>query len=262
MFGTRSGFCEHYAAAFVVMMRAAGVPARVVAGYQGGEINPVNRTIIVHQFDAHAWAEVWLEGQGWVQVDPTAAVSPDRIEWGLERALAEEGSFLSDSPLSLIRYRGVAWVNIMRLRYDALTYRWQSWVTGFNRDRQFELLNEMFDGISARKFVLVLIGGWVLVLVPIGFSLLRKRERDSVSTLDRHYLNFCDKLARVGVAREAGETPGHYGARAARALRADDGQIELISRLYAQLAYTPEGSSPLLEKKLAYAVRRFRPGRR
>ena len=106
MFRTRTGFCEHYAAAFVVTMRAGGVPARVVAGYQGGEVNPVNRTVIVRQFDAHAWAEVWLEGRGWVRVDPTAAVSPERVEWGLERALAGEGSFLSDSPLSLMHYRG------------------------------------------------------------------------------------------------------------------------------------------------------------
>ena len=95
LFQTRRGFCEHYAYAFVMMMRAAGVPARIVAGYMGGEVNPVNRTVIVHQFDAHAWAEVWLDGQGWVRVDPTAAVAPDRIELGLEEAVAGEGSFLS-----------------------------------------------------------------------------------------------------------------------------------------------------------------------
>ncbi|MEM8660052.1 MAG: DUF3488 and transglutaminase-like domain-containing protein, partial [Pseudomonadota bacterium] len=139
LFQVRTGFCEHYSAAFVTLMRAAGVPARVVAGYQGGEINPLNSTVIVHQFDAHAWAEVWLPEQGWVRVDPTAAVSPDRIEWGLERALAAEGSFLSDTPLSLIHFRGVSWINTLRLRYDALTYRWQLWVTGFNRDKQFQL---------------------------------------------------------------------------------------------------------------------------
>ncbi|MCB1708252.1 MAG: DUF3488 domain-containing transglutaminase family protein, partial [Halioglobus sp.] len=176
LFQTRAGFCEHYAAAFVVMMRAAGVPARVVAGYQGGELNPLNRTVIVHQFDAHAWAEVWLGERGWVRVDPTAAVSPDRIEWGLERALTGQGSFLADTPLALVRYRGVAWLNTLRLRYDALTYRWQSWVTGFNRDQQFQLLNDLFGGISVQKFALVLLATWVLVLAPIAFSLLRKRR--------------------------------------------------------------------------------------
>ncbi len=98
MFQSRRGFCEHYASAFVFMMRAAGVPARVVAGYQGGEVNPINKTVIVHQFDAHAWAEVWIEGKGWVRVDPTAAVSPLRIESGLEAAMESEGSFLDTVP--------------------------------------------------------------------------------------------------------------------------------------------------------------------
>ncbi|MDH3971545.1 MAG: DUF3488 and transglutaminase-like domain-containing protein, partial [Gammaproteobacteria bacterium] len=144
LFESRRGFCEHYASAFTVMMRAAGVPARVVAGYLGGEINPVNRTVIVHQFDAHAWAEVWLQGQGWVRVDPTAAVSPERIQWGLEAAMQAEGSFLSEAPLSALRYRNIPFLNLLRLRYDALTYRWQSWIVGFNSERQFNLLRDIF----------------------------------------------------------------------------------------------------------------------
>ena len=266
MFQSRTGFCEHYAAAFVVTMRAAGIPARVVAGYQGGEINPVNRTVIVHQFDAHAWAEVWLPERGWVRVDPTAAVSPDRIEWGLERALAGEGSFLRDSPLSLIRFRGVAWVNTLRLRYDALTYRWQSWVNGFNREKQFQLLNDVFGGISARKFILVLIGSWVLILGPVAFGLLRRRERRAASPADKYYLAFCDKLARVGVTREAGETPEQYSARAERTMRPVADQIRQITRLYTALAYRPaavaEGRLNTLERELGRSVRRFRPGRR
>ncbi|NQX88370.1 MAG: DUF3488 domain-containing protein, partial [Halioglobus sp.] len=132
LFQTQRGFCEHYASAFVFMMRAAGVPARVVAGYQGGETNPVNKTVIVHQFDAHAWAEVWIEGRGWVRADPTAAVAPERIEMGLEQAVASEGSFLAAEPLSPLRYRNIPLLNQLRLRYDALTYRWQSWVVGFD----------------------------------------------------------------------------------------------------------------------------------
>ncbi len=138
MFQSRRGFCEHYASAFVFMMRAAGVPARVVAGYQGGEINPVNKTVIVHQFDAHAWAEVWIAEKGWVRVDPTAAVSPQRIEFGLEEAMASEGSFLAAAPLSPLRYRNIPLLNLLRLRYDALTYRWQSWVVGFDSEQQLE----------------------------------------------------------------------------------------------------------------------------
>lgn len=260
LFESRLGFCEHFAAAFVTLMRAAGVPARVVAGYQGGEVNPLNRTVIVHQFDAHAWAEVWLEGEGWVRVDPTAAVSPDRIEWGLEQAMQGQGSFLSDSPLSPLRYRSVAWVNTLRLRYDALTWRWQSWVVGFDREEQFQFLNRAFDGISARKFMVVLLASGLLVLGPVAFVLLRKRNKHRISETDRYYLRFCERLAREGVRREAGEPPREFAARAARSLPPLAESIQRITDLYMQLTYSAEpaeGSHTLAE--LRRAVRRFHP---
>ena len=266
LFQSRAGFCEHYAAAFVVLMRAAGVPARVVAGYQGGEVNPLNRTVIVHQFDAHAWAEVWLQGRGWMRVDPTASVSPDRIEWGLERALEQQGGFLSDSPLSLVRYRGVAWLNTLRLRYDALTYRWQSFVTGFDRDRQFQLLNEVFDGISVRKFLLVLAASWVLVLAPLAYSLLGRRRAREQRNCDRYYLQFCEQLAPLGFVRAPGETAGEYAARICRAVPAIAGEVGEITRLYSELAYGPvEASSARAtrsERELKQAIGRFRPARK
>jgi transglutaminase-like putative cysteine protease len=266
LFRTRRGFCEHYAYAFVVMMRAAGVPARVVAGYQGGEVNPVNKTVIVHQFDAHAWAEVWLAGQGWVRVDPTAAVSPDRIEWGLEQAMAEEGSFLANSPLSPLRYRSIAWVNLLRLRYDALTYRWQAWVVGFNSDQQFKLLQNVFGDISAHKFAAVLLGSWALVLIPVAISLLRKRATHQLSPLDKQYLIFCKRLAEVGIEREPGEAPGQLSHRARQAVPALASPIDRITSLYTDLAYREkegpsEHESDLL-RQFAAAVRGFRPGRR
>jgi transglutaminase-like putative cysteine protease len=95
LFESRRGFCEHYAYSFTAMMRQAGIPARIVAGYQGGEINPVNGTVVVRQLDAHAWSEVWLEGQGWVRVDPTGAVSPERIELGISEALRDDANALA-----------------------------------------------------------------------------------------------------------------------------------------------------------------------
>ncbi|MEH6634822.1 MAG: DUF3488 and transglutaminase-like domain-containing protein [Halioglobus sp.] len=265
LFQTRRGFCEHYAYAFVVMMRAAGVPARVVAGYQGGEINPVNRTVIVHQFDAHAWAEVWLAGQGWVRVDPTAAVSPDRIEWGLEQAMAKEGSFLSNSPLSPLRYRNIAWVNLLRLRYDALTYKWQTWVVGYNSDRQFQFLRNVFGDISAHKFAAVLIGSWALVLIPVAISLLRRRDTRQLSPMDKQYLIFCRRLARAGVERAPGETPDQLSARAAAAMPGLLTRIVEVTTLYQQLAYATQqrgaANDADLLRQFTSAVRNFKPGK-
>lgn len=243
LFDTRRGFCEHYASSFVIMMRAAGIPARVVAGYQGGEVNPVNRTVIVHQFDAHAWAEVWLEGEGWVRVDPTAAVAPERIELGLEEALAEEGSFLADSPLSPLRYRNIDIINTLRLRYDALTYRWQAWVVGFDQDRQFSLLQDFFGEFTARKFAAVLLGSWALVLVPVGLGLLLRRKTHELSKLDKHYLAFCRKLGKMGIERDFGETPQEFASRAQQALPRLAASIADITKRYNALAYAPPGAN-------------------
>jgi len=263
LFETRRGFCEHYAYAFVVMMRAAGIPARVVAGYQGGEVNPVNRTVIVHQFDAHAWAEVWLEGEGWTRVDPTASVSPDRIEWGLEQAVAAEGTFLAESPLSPLRFRGVNWVNQLRLRYDALTYRWQSWVVGFDSEQQFEFLQDLFGEVSARRFAMVLLGTWGVALGLIAINLLRKPHINRLTFLDRKYLGVCERLAGLGMARQTGESPRRFAARVAQA-RPDWGEPFLrISDMYCDLAYADKGDAGADDgERLAQflrAVREFRP---
>ncbi|KAA1193880.1 DUF3488 domain-containing protein [Pseudohalioglobus sediminis] len=255
LFETRRGFCEHYASAFVIMMRAAGVPARVVAGYQGGEVNPVNRTVIVHQFDAHAWAEVWLEGEGWIRVDPTSAVAPERIERGLEQAIAEEGTFLADSPLSPLRYRSINLVNQLRLRYDALTYRWQSWVVGFNAETQFELLQRWFGGVDARKFALFILGSFALVLVPVALSLLLRRRTNALSKLDRLYLQFCARLARMGVTREPGESPAAYARRAQRSVPRLADRIDAITGDYQRLAYAGEAQDKAALARFARAVR-------
>ncbi|WP_116363980.1 transglutaminase TgpA family protein [Parahaliea mediterranea] len=255
LFDTRRGFCEHYAAAFVTLMRAGGVPARVVAGYQGGEVNPVNRTVIVHQFDAHAWAEVWLDGEGWRRVDPTAAVSPSRIEQGLEQALAGEGSFLADSPLSPLRYRGIDWINSLRLRYDALTYRWQSWVVGFNSENQLQILQRYLGELTAQKFVLILLGSGLLVLGPLGIWLMRARRGPAMDAVTREYLAFCARLARLGLQRGPGEAPGDFARRAAAAQPANAEVVATVTRLFEQAQYAPAGT---MQREAAQRIRQSR----
>ncbi len=258
MFDSRRGFCEHYAHAFTVMMRAAGIPARVVAGYQGGEINPVNKTVIVHQFDAHAWAEVWLPERGWVRVDPTASVAPQRIEMGLEEAVAAEGTFLSDSPLSPLRYRSIRWINQLRLRYDALTYQWQSWVVGFDGEVQFQLLRDVFGEVSAGRFAAALIGTWALVLLPVAISLLRRRETRPQRPLDREYLKVCERLGNLGYPRQAGESAADYAARISRQCPDWAESFNRLTRLYTELAYqTPVCAAS--EQQFHQALRQFRP---
>lgn len=253
LFDSRRGFCEHYASAFVILMRAAGIPARVVAGYQGGEVNPVNRTVAVRQFDAHAWAEVWLQGQGWVRVDPTSAVSPARVELGLEEAVAEEGTFLADEPLSLLRYRGIPVVNYIRLRYDALTYQWQSWVAGFNAERQLDLLNRLIGDVSPLRIGGLVLTGIALALLPAGIAMFLRQRRNKLRRHDKLYLQFCDRLARMGVVRAPGETPRAYANRAMRAVPRLAERIEAVTDRYEQVAYA--GASHDSVDELARVVR-------
>ena len=266
LFQSQRGFCEHYASAFVFMMRAAGVPARVVAGYQGGEINPVNKTVIVHQFDAHAWAEVWLASRGWVRVDPTAAISPLRIEFGLEEAMASEGSFLSAMLLSPARYRSIPLLNLLRLRYDALTYRWQTWVVGFDSERQFNLLRSFFGETTAKAFAIVLLGSWALVLLPVAISLFRAPDIEPVRPLAKHYRIFCKRLARLDLIRGPGETPSQFAQRVAEEFPDYAEQLWQITDLYNQLAYADAqrsaGNAAQSLQHFARVINRFRPKRR
>jgi transglutaminase-like putative cysteine protease len=265
LFQSQRGFCEHYASAFVFMMRAAGVPARVVAGYQGGEINPVNKTVIVHQFDAHAWAEVWLASRGWVRVDPTAAISPLRIEFGLEEAMASEGSFLSTVLMSPARYRSIPVLNLLRLRYDALTYRWQTWVVGFDSERQFNLLRSFFGETTAKAFAIVLLGSWALVLLPVAMSLFRAPDIEPVRPLAKHYRIFCKRLARLDLIRRPGETPGQFAQRVEKELPDYTEQLWQITDLYNQLAYADTqrsaGNAAQNLQHFARVISRFRPKR-
>ncbi len=256
LFESRRGFCEHFASAFVILMRAAGLPARVVAGYQGGEINPVNRTVVVRQFDAHAWAEVWLPGEGWVKVDPTSVVAPARVELGLEQAVAEEGTFLADEPLSLLRFRGIPLVNYIRLRYDALTYQWQSWIAGFNGEQQLDFLNRLLGDVNPLRISSLVLGGMALALLPAGIALLWRQGRNSLRPHDKLYLQFCARLARMGVVREPGETPRAFARRAVKAVPRLAPGIEAVTGSYEQVAYA--GSSAEALEQLAREVRRLR----
>ena len=169
----------------------------------------------------------------------TAAVAPDRIEWGLEQAVEGEGTFLSASPLSPLRYRDIDWVNALRLRYDALTYRWQAWVTGFNQEQQFDLLSRWLGEVSPQRFATVLLLTWAAVLVPVAAVLLLRRRRHQLSPADKHYLAFCERMARMGVVREPWESPADFAQRAMRKLPRYRQEIEAITEAYQDLTYRP-----------------------
>ncbi len=255
---TKRGFCEHFASSFVILMRAAGVPARVVVGYQGGEVNPLQNYLLVHQYDAHAWAEVWFAGRGWVRVDPTAAVAPQRIESSLRDAVSEQESQLignqTGSLLSLARYRHNPFLNALRLRWDSINYNWYRWVLNYDSQRQSRLLSDLLGGLSYWRLAILIIGAGGIMLAIIAFSVLWRGGRAPVSPVTRQYLRFTDKLARAGLPRLPGEAPGDYARRVAIS-RPDLRQgVESITRLYEQVAYQEQHRSLTTLRQL---VRRF-----
>jgi protein-glutamine gamma-glutamyltransferase len=208
LFSTRAGFCEHYSGAFVVLMRAAGIPARVVTGYQGGEMNPVDGFMSVRQSDAHAWAEVWLAGRGWVRVDPTAAVAPWRVERNLSSGLPRP-IFGGLVPLNIGRG---SWLTAWRMNWDAVSNRWNQFVLNYSTDRQKDLLRSLgFADPDWRLLIVLMFVLGSLVLAAIAIPLVRNRPRRD--PLAACYQRLCNALARHGLPRAAHEGPRAYRLR-------------------------------------------------
>ena len=211
LFDTHSGFCAHYAGAMTFVLRAAGIPSRVVVGYQGGEINPEGHYVSVHQFDAHAWVEYWQEGVGWRSVDPTAAVAPERVEAGLERALAGKEEFLDKEPLSLLRYRHVGWLNQMRMRWDSLNYSWQRWVLGYQGDVQKSFFQRLFTPSEWPKEAWYgVIFGFVVCLAEFAIKQINKARITPIERT-RRVLEVFGKQA--GIERQRSEGVRAYCER-------------------------------------------------
>lgn len=247
LFITKRGFCEHFASSFVFLMRAAGIPARVVVGYQGGEWNGADEYLMVRQSDAHAWAEVWLEGQGWVRVDPTAAVSPMRIEQGL-------GQALPSSELSQIRgfkFAQLAWVSTLVQQWDALGYQWHTWVLGYGEREQRQFFENWLGGNHGWRIGLFLVISAGVLLGLLALWLFWSRVTREESPELRLYQQFSRKLARHGMIRNAGESPSEYAGRLANVFPQQAQQIVEITELFQYIAY---GGRPELLPKFKSKV--------
>ncbi len=250
LFATRSGFCEHFASAFVVLMRAAGVPARVVTGYLGGEYNALGNYLIVRQSDAHGWAEVWLESRGWVRVDPTNAVSPARSEGGLAAALPEGVSLPRGMRTIHPLLREVA------MTLDSLANAWNQTVLGYNLETQRALLFRAgLDDTTWRTLAMLLIAAATVVTLLLAFFTLRNRRHKNDPALAAYHL-FCTKTARAGLARLEFEGPADYAARLAAARPDVADAARAITQLYIELRYKKSFKNRYL-KILRQRVREF-----
>jgi transglutaminase-like putative cysteine protease len=256
LFRTRTGFCGHYASAFTVLMRAGGVPARVVTGYLGGEWNPVGGYLVVRQSDAHAWVEVWLAGSGWRRVDPTAVVAPERLTRGLIDLMPEA---LSAQTRLL---HGAPWLLGLLQRWDAANGWWNERVVKFDYSMQIDLLERL--GVRSADawalgwaFVAALLGWLALIAWQLKGAAGRGPRPDPVA---RAYATLCRKLARSALARAPHQGPLDYGAALAAAHPALPGEVHALLAHYAQLRYGVHNPATRQREVEAFAraVRRLR----
>jgi transglutaminase-like putative cysteine protease len=259
LFRTRKGYCEHYASAFTYLMRAAGIPARMVAGYLGGELNPYGEYLIVRQSDAHVWVEVWLSGKGWVRTDPTLAVAPQRVEQGLAAALpAEEWSILSS--LGALGPFAKHWINI-RLGWDAINNQWNKWVLGYSNTRQKTLLTKFGIRAGTRKGLAsaIILATALMSLIVLGYFLsLSKKTVPKQDAVQKAYLTFCAKLARIGLARKPSHGPLDYASMVVALHRDLKTSVLDIVKLYIRLHYGRGGDRDD-RRRLKILVKQFDP---
>lgn len=248
LFGTRKGFCEHYASAFTFLMRAAGIPAHVVAGYMGGEQNEFGDYYVVRQSDAHAWSEVWLEGKGWVRVDPTSAVSPDRIEKGISDAPELAGEL----PDFLARRGNI--LGTLEARWDWANNAWNRMVLAYGPELQEEFLRN-FGIRDWSDMILSLTVITTLMMSVFGLLLMRQfapaSNEDAALKLWRRALK---KLHRFGIAQLPHEGPRDFVERLAHELPEAAPVMRKVLGAYLQLRYLRE-PAPQIERELASAVR-------
>ncbi len=245
---SQRGFCEHFASSFVIFMRAAGVPARVVTGYQGGE--KIEDFLQVSQADAHAWAEVWIRDRGWVRVDPTSAVAPSRIESGIRSVFPRS----VNNPLSMEAYTHISLLNELRKQIDIWDYNWQRWVLNYDKDNQVGLLEKIFGRVSAWHAGATMVFGVALIIGLItAYYWWQTRPKPLPPGL-AEFSKFCKKFKNSGVERHTGEGGRDFANRASSKFPQHKEAIEEITRLFERGVYAEDFEAL---KELKVKVKRF-----
>ena len=235
LFETQRGYCEHFAGAFVFLMRAAGVPARVVMGYQGGQRNLQERYVSVRQYDAHAWAEVWEPAKGWERIDPTSAVAPERVEQGFAELFPESPAF--ETLLGLQARGRQTLIGLLSIKLDYLDYLVGRWVLGYDPDRQQTLLRRL--GLASPQALLMVfsIGFLGMLAAFLLFLHLRDRTQRREDPLTARYRQLCDQYARLGISRLPSETPLQFAERLLAEDAREAANFFAISQRYEDLFY-------------------------
>lgn len=250
LFDLKTGYCEYYASAFAILMRAAGIPARIVTGYQGGFWQQSSEYLLVRQSDAHAWVEVWLPDSGWTRIDPTAAVSPSRIMENARSALNE--------PLGWFES---AWAMRLRNEYDRLQHYWNQWVLGFNAGRQQQFLSRIGLGqLSTPMMALLIAFMAIITIAPIAFMLRGLGQRRlRITPAERAWNRIGRRLRKYRLKPQIGETALEFAERSSIHLRNGNELIEAAQWFYL-LHYAPiQPDYDYQLNRLIQLARKWRP---
>ncbi|TCK09579.1 transglutaminase TgpA family protein [Marinobacterium mangrovicola] len=245
LFDSRQGFCGHFAGALTFLLRAAGVPSRVVAGYQGGQWNEDEAYLTVRQYDAHAWVEYWQQGRGWIRVDPTAAVAPERVSQQADRLFADDPAFLSDTPMARLRF-GSGWMADFQRQLDALNFSWHRWVLNY-QGQQMELLKGLLGEVNLARLGLLFFIPFVLVMGVVAWLQLggRKRSRDP---LERALARLLADFQKRGHPRASNETIQAFSQRMSTHFPAMAGELRALAKCDEAVRYAgrPDARKALL----------------
>jgi transglutaminase-like putative cysteine protease len=208
LFDDKRGFCSHYASAFAYMLRLAGIPSRLVTGYQGGE-EQINNVLSIYQFDAHAWVEALHPTQGWLRYDPTALIAPNRIAAGLRDALQNQDEFMEQNPFSLAKLQDFPIFGGLRQLLETLDYNWSQQVLGFNQETQKSMIKDIFGEINARIMSIALAIAFISIAVflAVVFTIKSYRPKDPFQSLNNLFMR---KTAKLGLKKEKHETMGQF----------------------------------------------------
>jgi transglutaminase-like putative cysteine protease len=252
LFDSRKGFCSHYAGSFVFLMRAVGIPARVVVGYQGGKWNEQGNYLAVHQYDAHAWVEIWQPETGWTEYDPTTAVAPSRITDGLDSFLEQQEGLLHQSFRAM--QNNLPWLSSLTQQLDYLQYQWQRWIVGYDQDTQGNLLREWLGDFSVKNVIFALLGlfGGLALIWTVWLGLWKKPKL----TVEQALVSQFDKvLAKQGFQRNPAQTMRDF-IKQVSAKRADLSQpLQQFAEYFEHYCYDPEANKTQTLKQLQQVLK-------
>lgn len=245
-FETKAGFCEHFASSFTFLMRAAGIPSRLVTGYMGGEYNAQGGYYSIYQRDAHAWSEVWLKGKGWIKVDPTAAINPERIERGFSDQLLQEQANYSQDAFSLLRYsNNNAFINSIRLKLEAIDYNWTRWVIGYTAEKQNKFLEHIiiaFKSLKDINWLTLLYYALLLMSAIILWWLARKvNAAHKPQSITYYYQQIVTRMQKHGVDKPSGMNAQEFVLVIKKQLPDIAFEFAKFTQLYTALQYQALG---------------------